>query len=107
MNSLFDPARVGPIVLCPTFSETSFQLLFRKLRVKFRNKQAGKQQQKNQAKVFKKARSRNLSYSNVGRDENLQGVNEMDSPSFRGFHAQLDDKLMYGNENQTQLTLVQ
>ena len=107
MNSLFDPARVGPIVLCPTFSETSFQLLLRKLRVKFRNKQAGKQQQKNQEKVFKKARSRNLSYSNVGRDENLQGVNEMDSPSFRGFHAQLNDKLMYGNENQTQLTLVQ
>ena len=31
----------------------------------------------------------------------------MDSPSFRGFHAQLDGKLMYGNKNQTQLTLVQ
>ena len=107
MNSLFDPARVGPIVLCPTFSETSFQLLFRKLKVKFRNKRAGKQQQKNQAKVFKKASRRNLSCYNVGRDENPQGVNEMDSPSFRGFfHAQLDGKLMYGDENRTQLTLV-
>ena len=30
----------------------------------------------------------------------------MDGPSFRGFHAQLDGKLMYGNKNQTQLTLV-
>ena len=106
MNILFDPARVGPIVLCPTFSETSFQLLFRKLKVKFRNKRAGKQQQKNQTKVFKKARRRNLRYYNVSRDENPQGENEMDSPSFRGFHAQLDGKLMYGDENRTQLTLV-
>ena len=31
----------------------------------------------------------------------------MDSPSFEGFHAQLDCKLTYGNQNQTQLKLVQ
>ena len=31
----------------------------------------------------------------------------MDSPSFKGFHAQLDCKFTYGNKNQTQLTLVQ
>ena len=31
---------------------------------------------------------------------------EMDSPNFKGFHAQLDFKITYGNENQTQLTLV-
>ena len=31
----------------------------------------------------------------------------MDSPSFRDFHAQLNGKIMYGNKNQTQLTLVQ
>ena len=30
----------------------------------------------------------------------------MDSPSFEGFHAQLDCKLTNGNKNQTQLTLV-
>ena len=31
----------------------------------------------------------------------------MDSPSFKGFQAQLDCKFTYGNESQTQLTLVQ
>ena len=31
----------------------------------------------------------------------------MDSLSFEGFHAQLDYKLMYGNKNLTQLTIVQ
>ena len=30
----------------------------------------------------------------------------MDSPSFKGFQAQLDCKCTYGNKNQTQLTLV-
>ena len=30
----------------------------------------------------------------------------MDSPNIKGFQAQLDCKLMYGNKNQTQLTLV-
>ena len=30
----------------------------------------------------------------------------MDSLIFEGFHAQLDCKFMYGNKNQTQLTLV-
>ena len=30
----------------------------------------------------------------------------MNSPSFEGFHAQLDCKLTNGNKNQTQLTLV-
>ena len=31
----------------------------------------------------------------------------MDSPSFKGFHAQLDCKFTYGNKNQIQLTLVE
>ena len=31
----------------------------------------------------------------------------MDSPSFKGFQAQLDCELTYGNKNQTQLSLVQ
>ena len=31
----------------------------------------------------------------------------MDSPSFEGFHSELDCKFTYGNKNQTQLTLVQ
>ena len=31
----------------------------------------------------------------------------MDSPNIKGFQAQLDCKLTYGNKNQTQLTLVQ
>ena len=30
----------------------------------------------------------------------------MGSPSFEGFHTQLDYKLTQGNKNQTQLTLV-
>ena len=42
----------------------------------------------------------------MNRDENPQRENEMDSPSFEGFHAQLDCKLTNGNKNQTQLTLV-
>ena len=61
----------------------------------------------NQTKVYKHARCCNLRYCNVNRDENPQRVNEMDSPSFNGFHAQLDWKLTYGNENQTHLTLLQ
>ena len=48
------------------------------------------QQQKNQTKVSKHAKYRNLRYYNVSRDENPQRVNEMDSPSFEGFHARLD-----------------
>ena len=31
----------------------------------------------------------------------------MDSPSFEGFHAQLNCKFTYGNKNITQLTLEQ
>ena len=42
----------------------------------------------------------------MSRDENPQRENEMDSPSFKGFHAQLDCKLTYDNENQTHPTLV-
>ena len=61
----------------------------------------------NQTKVCKHARCCNLRYCNVNRDENPQRVNEMNSPSFNGFHAQLDWKLTYGNENQTHLTLLQ
>ena len=45
-------------------------------------------------------------YYNVSRDENPQRENEMDSPSFEGFHSQLDCKLTNGNKNQTELTLV-
>ena len=37
----------------------------------------------------------------------IQRQNEMDSPNIKGFQAQLDCKLTYGNKNQTQLTLVQ
>ena len=79
--------------------------VFRYLKVKFRNKRADKQQQKNRTKVCKHTRRRNLRYYNVSR-ESPQGVNEMDSPSFERFHAQLDCKLTYGNKNQTQLTHV-
>ena len=43
----------------------------------------------------------------VSRDENPQGVNEIDSPSFEGFHTQLVCKLMYYSKSQTRLTLVQ
>ena len=43
----------------------------------------------------------------VSRDENPQRVNEMDSPSFEGFHTQLDCKLMYYSKSQTRLTLMQ
>ena len=74
--------------------------------MKFRNKRIGKKQQNNQTKVYKHARHRNWRYYNVSRDENPQRENEMDSPSFEGFHAQLDCKLTNGNKNQTQLTLV-
>ena len=56
--------------------------VFRYLKVKFRNKRADKQQQKNRTKVCKHTRRRNLRYYNVSRDESPQGVNEMDSPSF-------------------------
>ena len=66
-----------------------------------------KQQQKNQTKVCKNVRRCNLRYYNVSRDENPQREKEMDSPSFKGFHAQLDCKLTSGNKNQTQLTLLQ
>ena len=37
------------------------------------------------------------------RVENPQVENKMDRPSLKGFHAQLDCKLMCGNKNQTQL----
>ena len=46
----------------------------------------------------------NLRYYNSIRDENPYTENERDSPSYSGFHAQLDYKLTYGNKNQTQLT---
>ena len=49
----------------------------------------------------------NLRYYNSIRDENPYTENERDSPSYSGFHAQLDCKLTYGNKNRTQLTLVQ
>ena len=63
------------------------------LKLKFRNKWVGKYQQKNQVKVCEYAKRHNLRHENVRRDENLQRENEMDSPSFEGFHAQLDCKL--------------
>ena len=40
------------------------------------------------------------------REENPQRENEKNSPSFEGFHTQLDCKLTYGNKNQKQLPLV-
>ena len=36
----------------------------------------------------------------------LKEKTKWESPSFKGFHAQLDCELTYGNRNQTQLTLV-
>ena len=68
--------------------------------MKFRNKEAGTQQQKNQTKVCKHARRSNLHYYNVSRDQSPQRENDMDSPSFKGFHAQLDCKLTHGNKPQ-------
>ena len=41
---------------------------------------------------------RNWRYYNVSRDENPQRENEMDSPSFEGFHSQLDCKLTNGKK---------
>ena len=58
-------------------------------------------QQKNQTKVCKNAKRHNLRYCNVSRDKKPQRENEMDIPSSKGFHAQLDCKLTYGNKNQT------
>ena len=74
--------------------------------MKFRNKRAGKLQKKSQTKVCKHAKRRNLRYYNVSRDKNPQRENEIDSPSYEGFRAQLDCKLTYDNKNQTQRTLV-
>ena len=74
--------------------------------MKFRNKRAGKLQKKGHTKVCKHAKRRNLRYYNVSRDKNPQRENEMDSPSYEGFRAQLDCKLTYDNKNQTQRTLV-
>ena len=55
-------------------------------------------------KVCKHARHRNLLCYNVSRDENPQRESKMYSPSFEGFHAQLDCKLTDGYKNQTKLT---
>ena len=63
--------------------------LFRSLRVKFPNKRAGKEHQKNETKVCKNAESGNLRYYDVSRNENLQRENEMESLSFEGFQALL------------------
>ena len=41
----------------------------------------------------------------MSRDENPRREKETDSPRFKGFHAQLNCKLTYGNKNQTLLTL--
>lgn len=60
----------------------------------------------NQTRVCKQAKRRNLRYYNINRDEIPQRGNEMDCPSFDGFHAQLGCKLTYGNKTQTKLTLV-
>ena len=58
-------------------------------------------------KFCKHTRRRKLRYQNVNRDENPQRENKIESPSFKGFDAQLDCKLTHGNKNETQLTLVQ
>ena len=60
----------------------------------------------NQTKVCKQAKRRNLRYYNINRDEIPQRGNEMDCPSFDGFHAQSGCKLTYANKNQIQLSLV-
>ena len=52
------------------------------------------------------AKHRKLRNYNVGRDENPQRINEMDSPSFESFLAHLDCELTYGNKNQTPQTLL-
>ena len=49
--------------------------------------------QKNQTKICKHAKCRNLRYYNVSRDENPHKDNELDYSSFDGFHAQLDYKI--------------
>ena len=49
---------------------------------------------------------RSFTYYNVSKDENPERGNEMDSPSFEGFHAQLDCKMTKGNKNQKQIALV-
>ena len=66
-------------------------------------KQASRQVATEQPKVYEHAKRRNWRYYNVSRDENPQRENEMDSPSFESFHAQLNCKLTNGNKNQTQL----
>ena len=38
--------------------------------------------------------------------ENPQREKEIDSPSFKGFHAQFDCKVTYSNKNQAQLTML-
>ena len=38
--------------------------------------------------------------------ENPQREKETDSPSFKGFHAQFNCKVTYGNKNQAQLTML-
>ena len=49
---------------------------------------------------------RSFTYYNVSKDENPERGNEMDIPSFEGFHAQLDCKMTTGNKNQKQIALV-
>ena len=68
--------------------------IIRSLKVKFRKERAGKYQQKNQTRVCEHSKSRNLRYYRVSRDKIPQRENEMDSPSFEGFHAQADFKLV-------------
>ena len=46
----------------------------------------------------------NLRYYSSIRDGNPYIENERHSPSYSGFHTQLDCKLTYGNKNQTQLS---
>ena len=55
-------------------------------------------------------RAPHLRYYNVSREKYPRRENEMDSPSFEGFHDRLDlyrlnCKVTYGNKHQIQLTL--
>ena len=92
------------IVLRPTFSGTALKL-FSQTKRKI-SEQASPQVATEKPRVCKHAGRRNLRHCDVSRDENPPRENEIDSPSSEGFHAQLDCKLIYDNENQTHLTLV-
>ena len=52
------------------------------------------------SKGLQKCQVHKLGYCNVSRDKSSK-IKQIDSPSFNGFHAQLDCMFTYGNKNQT------